>query len=47
MIRLRPKDVVQLETCVPDSLQTLVKTVLYTHKNDLYYISHDTDTSHI
>ncbi len=25
----------------------VVKTVLYTHKNDLSHISHDTDTSHI
>ncbi len=47
MIRLRHRDVVQPETCVPDSSQTLVKTVLYTHKNDLSHISHDTDTSHI
>ncbi len=47
MIRLWHKDVIQPETCVPDSSQTSVKTVLYTHKNDLSHISHDTDTSHI
>ncbi len=34
IIRLRHTFVVQPETCVPDSSQTSVKTVLYTHKND-------------
>ncbi len=47
MIRLCHKDVFQPETCVLDSSQTSVKTVLYTHKNDLSHINHDTDTSHI
>ncbi len=47
MIRLHQKDVVQPVTHVPDSSQTSVKTVLYTHNNDLSQISHDTDTSHI
>ncbi len=44
MIRLRQQYVIQPVT---DSSQTSVKTVLYTHKNDLSPISHDTDTSHI
>ncbi len=47
MIRLRQQHVIQPITKVTDNLQTSVKTVLYTHKNDLSQISHDTDTSHI
>ncbi len=47
MIRLRQQHVVQPVTPVTDSSQTSVKTVLYTHKNDLSHISHDTDPSHI
>ncbi len=44
MIQLCHKDVIQPETCLPDSSQTSVKTV---HTNDPSHISHDTDTSHI
>ncbi len=47
MIWVCQKDVIQPVTCVTDSSQTSVKTVLYIHKNDLSHISHDTDTSHI
>ncbi len=43
MIRLRQQHVVQPSTPVTASLQT----VLYTNKNDLSHISHDTDPSHI
>ncbi len=32
---------------MPHSSQTSVKTVLYTHINEISHISHDTDTSHI
>ncbi len=47
MIRLRHKDVVQPDIHVLDSSHTLVNTVLYTNKNNISNISHDTDTSHI
>ncbi len=47
MIRLRQQHVVQPVTPVTDSSQTLVKSALYTHKNDLSHISYDTDPSHI
>ncbi len=47
MIRLRQQHVVQPVSLVTDSSQTLVKTVLYTHKNDLSHISHHTDPSPI
>ncbi len=47
MIRLQQQHVVQPVTLVTASWQTLVKTVLYTHKNDILHISHDTDPSHI
>ncbi len=47
MICLRQQHVVQTVTHLTDNSQTLVKTLLYTHKNDLSPISHDTDTSHI
>ncbi len=47
MIRLRQQRVFQPVKPVTDSSQTSVKTVLYTHKNDLSHISHDTDPSHI
>ncbi len=46
MIHLRQQHVIQPVTPVTDSSQTSVKTVLYTHKNDLSHISHDTDPSH-
>ncbi len=47
MIRPRQQHVVQQVTPVTDSSQTSVKTVLYTHKYDLSYISHDTNPSYI
>ncbi len=47
MIQLRQQHVIQPITPVADYSQTSVKTVLYTHKNDLSHISHDTDPSHI
>ncbi len=47
MTRLRQQHVVQPVTPVTDSSQTLVKTVLYTHKNDLSHIRHETDPCHI
>ncbi len=47
MIRLRNKDVLQPETCAPDSSQTSVKTVLHVHSNDIPHITHDMDTSNI
>ncbi len=47
MIWLQQQHVIQPVTPVTDSLQTSVKTVVYTHKNDLSYISHDTDPSYL
>ncbi len=47
LIWLRQKDVVQPVTHRTDSLQTSVKTMLYTHQNDLSHICHNIDTSHI
>ncbi len=47
MTRLRQQHVIQPVTPVTDNSQTLVKNMLYTHKNDLSPISHDIYTSHI
>ncbi len=47
MIQLHNKDVVQPETCAPDSSQTSVKTVFHVHSNDPLHITHDMDTSDI
>ncbi len=47
MIRLWKQHVIQPVTPLTDNSQTLVTIILYTPKNYLSPISHDTDTSHI